>query len=140
VFYYPVFLNLRGKRVLVVGGGPVGVRKAAGLIEAGAIVTLVAPDLCRQLPLHWKKRRFRASDLNGQALAFAATNDRRVNARIASQAKQRGIPVNVADSPDECDFLVPARIRRGGFLLAISTGGENPRASAALRRKLEEIL
>jgi siroheme synthase-like protein len=140
VFYYPIFLDLRGKRVLVVGGGPVGARKAQGLLDAGAVVTLVSPDLSRELPLHWKKRRFRASDLDGQALAFAATNDRRVNARIAIQAKQRGIPVNVADSPDECDFIVPARIRRGGFQLAISTGGENPRASAALRRKLEEIL
>lgn len=140
MFYYPIFLDLRGKRALVVGGGPVGVRKAEGLVDAGAIVTLVSPDLSRDLPVHWKKRRFRASDLEGQTLAFAATNDRRVNARIAILAKQRGIPVNVADSPDECDFIVPARVHRGGFQLAISTGGENPRAARELRRKLEEIL
>lgn len=140
MFYYPIFLDLRGKRVLVAGGGPVGVRKAQGLLDAGAAVTIVSPELSRPLPVHWRKRRFRASDLDGHALAFAATNDRRVNARIAILAKQRGIPVNVADSPDECDFIVPARLNRGGFQLAISTGGKDPRAARALRRKLEEIL
>ncbi len=140
MIYYPIFLSVREKPVLVVGGGPVAVRKAAGLLEAGAKVTLVSPDLSRDLPVHWKKRRYRPSDLDGHALAFAATDDRKVNARIARQAKERGIPVNVADAPEECDFIVPARIERSGFQLAISTSGTNPRASAALRRKLEEIL
>jgi siroheme synthase-like protein len=140
VALYPVFLNLAGKPVLVAGGGPVAVRKARGLLDAGAIVTIVSPELTADLPVHWKRRRVRVSDVAGMSLVFAATNDRRVNARIARAAQSKGILVNVADAPGECDFAVPARIRRNGFHLAISTDGENPRAAAALRRQLEELL
>jgi siroheme synthase-like protein len=140
VIYYPIFLDARGRNALVVGGGPVAIRKAEGLMEAGAIVTVISPDLAKPLPVHWKKRRYRTSDLDGQELAFAATNDRQVNARIAKQAKRRGILVNVADAPEECDFIVPARVTREGFQIAISTGGKSPRAAAALRRKVEEIV
>ncbi len=117
-----------------------GTRKARGALEAGATVTLVAPDLMEPLPVHWKKRRFRSTDLSGKVLVFAATNDRRVNARIAAGAKARQIPVNVADAPDECDFIVPARLAKGDFQIAISTGGVNPRAAARLRQKLERTL
>ncbi len=126
--------------MLVVGGGPVAVRKARGLLEAGAIVTIVSPELSAPLPVHWKQRRVRVSDVAGMTLVFVATNDRRVNARITRAAQANRIPVNVADAPGEGDFIVPARIRRPGFHLAISTDGENPRAAAALRRQLEEIL
>ena len=141
--YYPVFLDLRGRPVLVVGGGKVALRKARGLVEAGARLTVVAPE-CRpefeRLPVRLARRRFRASDLEGAFLAFTATDDRAVNARVAREARRRGIPVNVADSRDECDFLVPARVRRGHLQIAVSTGGERPRLAADLRRRLESVL
>jgi len=138
--FYPIFLDLAEKRVVVVGGGPVAVRKTRGLIEAGARVTVVAPELSAKLPVTWKARRYRSGDLHGATLAFTATDDRRVNARVATDAKALGVPVNVADSPAEGDFLVPARVRKNGFHIAISTDGANPRASAALRRRLENAL
>jgi len=80
------------------------------------------------------------SDLSGAVLAFAATNDRRVNHRIAVAARARGIPANIADSAAECGFLVPARVERGGVQVAVSTGGVNPRLAAELRRKLDRVL
>lgn len=141
--HYPVFLDLAGRRVVVAGAGPVALRKTRGLLEAGARVLVVAPRALPEfdsLPVRLVRRRFRASDLEGAALAFAATDDRRVNRRIGLAARRRGIPANIADSPAECDFLTPARLRRGRLQIAVSTGGDNPRLAARLRRILEEIL
>lgn len=140
MIFYPVFFDLRGKEVVVVGGGKVGQRKARGLIEAGANVTIIAPDLTEEIDAIWKKRRYRRGDLNGAVLAFAATNDRAVNAKVAAEAKSLGIPVNVADAPDECDFIVPSRVRRGNVQIAVSTGGESPRMAKELRKQLESVL
>ncbi len=141
--YYPLFLDLQGKQVLVAGAGKVALRKTRGLVEAGARVTVVAPRAEPEfdsLPVRLLRRRFRATDLNGATLAFAATDDRRVNHRVAAESKRRGIPVNVADAQEECDFLVPARIRSGGLQVAISTGGRSPRLAVELRRKIQAIL
>ena len=141
--YYPIFLDLAGKRVLMAGAGKVALRKARGLLEAGARVTVVAPRAepeFARLAVTLRRRRFRASDLAGATLAFAATDDRRVNHAVAQAAKRRGIPVNVADARAECDFILPARITRGSLQVAVSTGGASPRLAAALRRKIEENL
>jgi siroheme synthase-like protein len=92
------------------------------------------------LPLKLVVRRFRLSDLQGKLLAFAATNDRAVNHRIGIAARQKGILANIADSAEECDFVVPARVTRGQVQIAVSSGGRKPRLSAELRRKLEQIL
>jgi siroheme synthase-like protein len=141
--YYPIFLDLAGKRVLVAGAGKVALRKTEGLLEAGALVTVVAPRWepeFERLPVTLRRRAFRSSDLAGARLAFAATDDRRVNHAVAAAARRRGIPVNVADSRAECDFIVPARIHRGNLQIAVSTGGESPRLAVALRRKIEDIL
>jgi len=141
--HYPVFLDLQGRRVLVVGAGKVALRKTKGLLEAGAHVTVVAPQSLPDfdtLPLHLVRRTFRPSDLDGVLLVFAATNDRRVNRRIRLAAQRRGILANIADSASECDFIVPARLQRDDVHIAISTGGKSPRVSAELRRKLDEIL
>ncbi len=140
---YPIFLNLHGKRALVVGAGPVALRKTQGLLECGAQVTIVSPEIAPEfasLPVTLRRRRYRASDLRGQALVFASTNDRDVNHRIAAQASGLGIPVNVADAPGECTFHVPARIRRGDLQLAISTSGRSPRVAKALRQRIEALL
>lgn len=141
--YYPIFLDLADKPVLVVGAGKVALRKVRGLIEAGARVTVVAPRTepeFADLAVTLRRRPFRASDLRGAVLAFTATDDRRVNHAVALAAKKRGIPVNVADSRPECDFIVPSRITRGNLQVAVSTGGESPGLAAALRRKIEESL
>ena len=92
------------------------------------------------LPVRLVRRRFRASDLANALLVFAATDDRLTNHRIAIAAKGRGQFANIADSAEECGFLVPARVHRGEVQIAVSTGGESPRLTAELRKKLEEIL
>ena len=129
--------------MLVVGAGKVALRKTRGLLEAGARITVVAPECeaeFEQLPVRIMRRRFRASDLAGVFLVFAATDDRLTNHRIGIAAKGRSLLANIADSAEECDFIVPARLHRGDVQIAVSTGGENPRLSAELRRRLEEVL
>lgn len=129
--------------MLVVGAGKVALRKARGLLEAGARVTVVAPEWepeFEAMPVRIVARRFRASDLAGCTLVFAATDDRLTNHRIGIAAKGRGIFANIADSGEECGFIVPARVQRGSVQIAVSTGGESPKLSAELRKKLEDIL
>jgi siroheme synthase-like protein len=141
--WYPIFLDLKDRPVLVVGAGKVALRKTKGLVESGARVTVVAPKHEREfetLPVKLLQREFRTSDLAGVALVFAATDDRLTNHRIAVAAKGRGIFANIADSAEECGFIVPARLAKNGVQIAVSTGGRNPRMSAELRRKLESIL
>jgi siroheme synthase-like protein len=141
--WYPIFLDLKDRPVLVVGAGKVALRKTKGLVEAGARVTVVAPEHRREferLPVRLLEREFRTADLAGAALVFAATDDRLTNHRIAIAAKGRTLLANIADSAEECGFLVPARLARRGIQIAVSTGGRNPRLSAELRRKLETVL
>ena len=129
--------------MLVVGAGKVALRKTRGLLEAGARVTVVAPEWREEfasLPVRRLRRRFRTPDLAGCALVFASTNDRMTNHRVAAAARSRGIFANIADCAAECGFIVPARVARGKIQIAIATGGENFRLSAELRRKLEAIL
>jgi len=126
-----------------VGAGKIALRKTRALLEAGARVTVVAPEWeadFESLPVRVVPRRFRASDLAGCVLVFAATDDRLTNHRIGIAAKGKGVFANIADSAEECHFIVPARLQRGSVQLAISTGGENPRVSADLRKKLEDLL
>jgi siroheme synthase-like protein len=141
--HYPIFLDLKDRHVLVVGAGNVALRKTRGLLDAGARVTVVAPKWepeFESLPVRLVPRRFRTSDLVNCALVFAATDDRLTNHRIGIAAKGKAVFANIADSAEECDFIVPARVERSGVQIAIATGGRNPRVSAELRKKLEEIL
>ena len=141
--HYPIFLDLKDRPVLLVGAGRIALRKARGLVEAGARLTVVAPEWdpeFESLPVALVPRRFRASDLSGMLLVFAATNDRLTNHRIGIAAKGKGILANIVDSAEECDFVVPARVLRDDIQIAVSTGGENPLLSAELRRKLEALI
>jgi precorrin-2 dehydrogenase/sirohydrochlorin ferrochelatase len=141
--HYPIFLDLKDRPVLVVGAGKVALRKVKGLLDAGARVTVVAPEWDTEfedLRVRLVQRRFRASDLANCMLVFAATDDRLTNHRIGIAAKGKGVFANIADSAEECDFVVPARVQRNHVQIAVSTGGENPRLSAELRKTLEEIL
>ena len=142
--YYPALLDVRGREVLVIGGGPVAARKVGGLLAAGAVVRLVAPELCAaavELALGpgvgYHARGFEASDLDGVVLVFCASGDGVVNARAAALARSRGIFVNVVDAPEAGDMIVPAHFRRGELLVAVATGGASPALSRRLRQRLE---
>jgi precorrin-2 dehydrogenase/sirohydrochlorin ferrochelatase len=141
---YPLFVHIADRLCVVVGAGPVGLRKAAGLAAAGALVRLVAPALPpgKELPagVEWIRRPYARGDLHGAFLAFAATADRSVNAAVTAEARQAGILVNVADRPGEGDFRLPAVLRRGPLTLAVATGGASPAAAALIRDHLAQCL
>src|SRR5581483_10545429 len=117
---YPIFLNLKNNPCLVAGGGNVAHRKVKSLLQAGAKVTVVSPELSplfksirNQPHFRWKKKLFALADVQGQWLAVAATNNKAVNAKVAQACAARRVPVNVVDRPDLCDFHVPAVFRQG---------------------------
>jgi precorrin-2 dehydrogenase / sirohydrochlorin ferrochelatase len=144
---YPVFMRLSGRRCVVVGGGVVAERKVRALIDADAEVVVVAPSVIPALPmlesrgeLVIRRRDYQAGDLEGALLVFAATNDRAVNARVAVDARAAGALVNSVDSPQSCDFTVPATARRGEVTVAVSTGGRSPAFARQLREEIEAWL
>lgn len=144
---WPVVLDLTRVRPLVVGGGAVALRKVRGLLEAGGAPAVVAPELAPELgrlvaerELPWVARRYEAGDLAGYGLVVAATDDPEVNDRIAADARAAGVLVNVVDSPAASSFLVPATVRRGRVVAAVSTGGASPRFAALLRDRIAGVL
>jgi siroheme synthase-like protein len=141
-FFYPIFLDLSGRRCVVVGGGAVAARKARKLLEAGAEVVVVSPEVHPDLGdmgVEVHERSYEHGDLEGADLAFAATDRREVNAAVAREAKARGIRVNVADRPTEGDFAVPSTLGRGGLQVAVSTGGASPTLARRIKNELEEV-
>jgi uroporphyrin-III C-methyltransferase/precorrin-2 dehydrogenase/sirohydrochlorin ferrochelatase len=144
---YPVTLNLQGRRCLVVGGGAVALRKVLGLLEEGAEVTVIAPDVVADIEdqaghgrLTLVQREYRKGDVEGYALVLAATDRREVNRQVFDDAEASGIWVNVADDPPLCTFHLPARVRRGPLELAIGSGGSAPFATRQMRQLLERRL
>jgi siroheme synthase-like protein len=142
--YYPIVLDLRDRPCLVVGGGRVAEAKVDGLLAARARVTVVSPVLSERLAswataghIVYRQREYIASDLDGQQLVFSATDRRDVSLAVAADARQRGVWVNAADDPENCDFLLPSVLRRGRLQVAVSTGGASPALAARLRRDLE---
>ncbi|MDR0434988.1 MAG: bifunctional precorrin-2 dehydrogenase/sirohydrochlorin ferrochelatase [Gracilibacteraceae bacterium] len=137
---YPINLKLEGRLCLVVGGGPVGERKISGLLECGAGVRVVSPG-ATALVARWAeagritllRREFIPADLAGVFLVLAATDSAATNEKVATLAAERGLLVNVADTPPLCDFYLPAIARRGPLSIAVSTGGVSPGLAARLR-------
>jgi uroporphyrin-III C-methyltransferase/precorrin-2 dehydrogenase/sirohydrochlorin ferrochelatase len=139
--FLPIFLNVKGKLCLVVGGGEVARRKACVLLEAGARVRVVAPefnpDLAGQQGVECVVARFEARHLEGATLVIAATSDRSVNRQVSELAQARNIPVNVVDDPELCSFVMPAILDRSPLMVAFSSGGASPVLTRMLRGKLE---
>lgn len=145
--FYPVALDVRGRRVFIAGGGAVAERKTRRLLECGASVVIVSPvvtpvlaALAAEKRVNWHERFARPSDVDGCALVFAATSDRTVNTAIVERARELDIPANVADSPEDCDFIVPALIERGDVSVAIFTGATAPAMGRWMREQLEPLV
>lgn len=143
--YYPIFLDIRNKPCVVIGGGDVAERKVVSLLSAGARVTVVSPDFTVNLAgmgedgkILLIKRPYQEGDLKGAFLAYAATDDEEINKRISLEAEAKGVLLNVVDEPEMCDFIVPSVVERGALSIAISTGGASPALSKRLRMEMEE--
>jgi len=145
---YPIFLETKGRRVIVIGGGHVGAEKVRGLLNGEADVTVVSPDLIPELQEHREAgrikhiaRAYREPDLDdGYELVMVATDDGAINAEAAAAARRRGIWVNAADDPPNCDFILPAVVRKGKITLAASTAGSSPALARRLREELDAYL
>jgi len=143
---YPIFMRLNGLPCLVVGGGPVALRKIRLMKKAGADITVIAPELCKEIVQEFSQsitylaREFTDSDIQGYRLITAATNDPEVNKRVSDLAQAQNIPVNVVDQPELCSFITPSIIDRSPVLIAISTGGGAPVLARFLRAKVESLI
>ncbi|HUI48782.1 MAG TPA: bifunctional precorrin-2 dehydrogenase/sirohydrochlorin ferrochelatase [Acidimicrobiia bacterium] len=142
---YPVNLLLRGRRVVVVGGGRIAARKIEALLGVGAHVEVIAPEAGTEVRawadagrLTWQARDFDAGDLEGAWLGFTATDDPAVNAAVHSAGESSRVWVNSADDPANCSFTLMSVLRRGDLVVGIGTGGRSPALAARLRRRLEE--
>ena len=145
--YYPVFFDLEGRSVLVVGGGRLALEKVQGLLAAAAHVTVVASALTEELAalreagrIEHLAREYRPGDMQGRALVMAAGDDRDANAALQADARAIGVPLNAADDPANCDFILPAVVRQPPLTLAISTGGGSPAMARRIREELTEYL
>jgi siroheme synthase-like protein len=145
--FFPIYLNLSGKRVIVIGGGEVAERKVTSLSGTDAAITVISPTLTPQLltlsesnVINWQKRGYIPGDCSGATLVFSATDDPNITHQVWQEATQAGILVNTADQPSLCDFIMPAVVRRGELAVAISTGGASPALAATLREQLSEVL
>ena len=145
--YYPILLNIQDKKCLVVGGGEVALRKAQMLLEHGAIVEIVSPVFCPELNQLAKgnafqaiNRAYKTEDLSDALLVVAATDDAKVNEKVAAEARKMGILVNVVDKPDISDFIVPSSFRDGDIIVAVSTSGKSPALARKIRGELETDL
>jgi precorrin-2 dehydrogenase/sirohydrochlorin ferrochelatase len=145
--YYPIYLSLKDRQVLLIGAGQVALQKLPALLECQARVRVVAPQALpeiRQLAqdgkMTWIQRSYESSDLDGTSLVIAATDDPDLQKKIAAEARARKIWVNVVDVPPLCDFIAPAIVSRGDVQIAISTGGAAPALAKYLRQKLEALI
>lgn len=144
--YYPVFWDIAGKKCVVVGGGEVAARKVARLLDCGAQVCVVSPTLVLELDALKKDQRinhiadgYADKYLFGASLVIGATDNEQTNAAISDDAKAKGIPVNIVDDPQKCDFILPSLVERGDLTIACGTGGNSPALARHLREELEAV-
>ncbi|MDH3359314.1 MAG: bifunctional precorrin-2 dehydrogenase/sirohydrochlorin ferrochelatase [Desulfobulbaceae bacterium] len=142
--YYPICLDITSRNCIVIGGGKVAARKAQGLLDHQAKVTMISPELGEEsATLHakkqltWINRPYQEGDLTGAFLVIAATDDPEVQERVHAEAEKNNILLNVADVPKWCNFILPATVRRGDLNVAISTGGKSPALAKRMRKGME---
>ncbi|MCL4557920.1 MAG: bifunctional precorrin-2 dehydrogenase/sirohydrochlorin ferrochelatase [Deltaproteobacteria bacterium] len=145
--YYPIFLNIKEKKCLVIGGGSVAYRKAVHLVRSGARVMVIAPSvtgalrrLRQQGRIELRERTYRPSDLDGVYLVCAATDNSSLNRQIFHDTRSGHALVNVVDAPEYCDFIMPAVIRRNKVTIAISTDGSAPYAAVLIKERIDEMM
>jgi siroheme synthase-like protein len=145
--YYPAALDLRNRRVVVIGGGQIATRKIAELLQTGARVTVISPTATPRLArwaqegrLRLLRRRYRSGDLRGACLAIAATSMPTEHVKIANEARRSATWLNVVDVPALCDFIAPAVMRRGDLTITVSTAGRNPALAAWVKRMLQGVI
>ncbi len=140
--YYPIYLDISGKKCVVVGGGDVAYRKAVSLKEAGAQVVVISPELSREFlkeeGLTILRQKYEKRCLEGATLVIAATNEQEINQRVWEEARRHGLLVNVVDQPELCNFIVPSVVNRGELQISISTGGASPALARRMREELED--
>jgi precorrin-2 dehydrogenase/sirohydrochlorin ferrochelatase len=143
--YYPIFLNIKDRRCIVIGGGQVALRKVKTLLEYGATVVVISPELCTELAklaksreIHAIRRHYKTGDLEEAIVAIAATDSSEINQEVAREARSRGILTNVVDVPETSDFILPSYLRRGDVTIAISTSGRSPALARKIRTRLEK--
>jgi len=140
--YYPVFLDIAGKRCVVVGGGQVALRKVQTLFEYKAKVEVISPELCPELAaipeISISRRHYQPGDLKGAFLAIVATDNHEINHQVAREARSQAVLVNVVDDAEYCDFILPSLVRRGDMTIAVSTAGRSPALARKLRTRLEQ--
>ena len=144
---FPAFLKLEGRRVIVIGGGALASSKIPGLLQANAVVRVIAPAIndevlgwTRLQKIEWHKKLFSAEDLEGACLAIAATSLRDVNAAVYQEADRRGILCNSVDDIENCHFYYGAIVQRGDLQIAISTNGKSPALAQRLRKEFERSI
>ncbi|MCZ4281917.1 siroheme synthase CysG [Kiloniella laminariae] len=145
--HFPIFLSLKGQRVILVGGGELATRKLRLLRKAEAAVTVIAPSACTEIlelveqgVVGYQERKFKDEDLNGASLVFAATDIEEVDTAVSQAARQRGVKVNAVDRPELSDFIMPAIVDRSPIVIGISSGGSAPILARNLREKIEGLL
>ena len=144
--YFPMFIDLKDRRIFVAGGGRIARRRIEALIKFGADVYVAAPRICpgiealtREGKIKTVLREYRPSDLEGTDFAIAATDDREVNRAVYAECRKRGIPVNVADDKTLCDFYFPALVLTDDVVIGIGSGGESPGRVKEVRQRIEKL-
>jgi precorrin-2 dehydrogenase len=143
--YYPIFLNLKGKKCVVVGGGRVALRKVTALLDCGADIRVISPKphaeisrLFKNKAIRLVRRNYEPGDLRGAVLSIAATHVKKINRKVAEEAKKNRILVNVVDDSEPSNFITPSFFRRGDLSVAVSTSGMSPALAKKIRAKLEK--
>ena len=143
--YFPVFLDVRRKKCVVIGGGQVAFRKIRTLLDCGASVTVISPvlhpdlsELANKNSIQVIRRSYKSRDLKGAFIVIAATGTKETNRKVAKEAGRVGALVNVVDDPEPSDFIVPSLLRRGDLAIAISTGGMSPALARKIKTRLED--
>lgn len=142
--FYPVFVQLEGKKVVVVGGGNVAYRKVLALLECGAAIhlagrelTLALREMVEKKEIYFLGHEFSEDALENAFMVIAATDDKELNHHISTCARKKGVLVNAVDQPPDCDFIVPSILKRGDLQIAISTSGKSPALARRIRKRLE---